>query len=160
MCCIRSTVDDSVPVKLPSGQIWLVNKVNLQFIVYTSAFVYGFSSIRIQLFIPMRIHSLLSCFRTVLKVELLLTLLFLPQISADPNFLLASWRPLTKKAGSGSVSQLYGSADPDPCQKFTDPQQWWFRFRIRLVPEGDLDPDPTWNKQVYKSKMRGQLSEK
>jgi hypothetical protein len=29
-------------------------------------------------------------------------------------FLSASFRPLTKKGGSGSVSQWYGSADPDP----------------------------------------------
>jgi hypothetical protein len=39
-------------------------------------------------------------------------------------FLLASCPPRTKKAGSGSgsVSQWYGSADPDPYQNVTDPQ--------------------------------------
>ncbi len=39
------------------------------------------------------------------------------------NFLLASWRSQRKKAGSetGSASQLYGSADPDPYQTVTDP---------------------------------------
>ena len=29
-------------------------------------------------------------------------------------FLLASWRSVTKIAGSGSISQRHGSADPDP----------------------------------------------
>ncbi len=32
------------------------------------------------------------------------------------------WRSLTKIAGSWSISQRYGSADPDPCQNFMDPQ--------------------------------------
>ncbi len=35
-----------------------------------------------------------------------------------------SWRSLTKIAGSGSVSQRYGSADQDPYQNVTDPQHW------------------------------------
>ncbi len=37
-----------------------------------------------------------------------------------------SWRSLTKIAGSGSISQRYGSADPDldPHQHFMDPQHW------------------------------------
>jgi hypothetical protein len=43
-------------------------------------------------------------------------------------FLLASCQQLTKKAESvsGSVSQWYGSADPDPdlYQNVTDPQHW------------------------------------
>ena len=33
------------------------------------------------------------------------------------SFLLASWRSMTKIAGSGSISQRRGSADPDPFQK-------------------------------------------
>jgi hypothetical protein len=33
---------------------------------------------------------------------------------------------LTKITGSGSVSQRYGSADPDPYQNVTDPQHWHF----------------------------------
>jgi len=47
-------------------------------------------------------------------------------------FLLAPCQPLTKKPGSGSVSQWYGSADP--YKNVTDPQHWirhdvlpWFR---------------------------------
>jgi hypothetical protein len=44
------------------------------------------------------------------------------------NFLLISWRSLTKIAGSGSasgsISERYGSADPDPYQNFMDPQHW------------------------------------
>jgi hypothetical protein len=37
-----------------------------------------------------------------------------------------SLRSLTKIAGavSGSISHWYGSADPDPHQKFRDPQHW------------------------------------
>ncbi len=56
------------------------------------------------------------------------------------NFLLASWRSLTKRAGSasgagsgsssGSVSHKYGSEDPDPhpdpYQDVTDPEHWCF----------------------------------
>jgi hypothetical protein len=32
-------------------------------------------------------------------------------------------KSLKKGVGSGSVSQRYGSADPDPHQNVTDPQQ-------------------------------------
>jgi hypothetical protein len=35
-------------------------------------------------------------------------------------FLLASCQPLTKKAGTGSVRQWYGSAHPDPYKIVTD----------------------------------------
>ncbi len=42
-------------------------------------------------------------------------------------FFLVSWRSLTKRAGSGSgsgsVGQRYGSEDPDPYSKVTDPEQ-------------------------------------
>ncbi len=47
--------------------------------------------------------------------------------------LLAFWRSLTKKAGSGSesggsINQRYGSPDPDPYQNCMDPQHWgWER---------------------------------
>jgi hypothetical protein len=42
------------------------------------------------------------------------------------HFLLASWRSLTKREGSGAVSlsQRCGSADPDPYQNVTDPLHW------------------------------------
>ncbi len=40
------------------------------------------------------------------------------------SFLLASWRSLTKIAGSGSISQRHGSADPDPPQNVLDSQRW------------------------------------
>ncbi len=41
-----------------------------------------------------------------------------------------SWRSLPKTAGSGSgsISQRYGSADPDPHQNFMDPQHCFKRF--------------------------------
>ncbi len=43
------------------------------------------------------------------------------------SFLLASWRSMTKKAGSGSISQRHGSADPDldPLQNVMDPEHWF-----------------------------------
>ncbi len=34
-------------------------------------------------------------------------------------------RALAKRAGPGSVSQLYGYADPDPYPNITDPQHWF-----------------------------------
>jgi hypothetical protein len=44
----------------------------------------------------------------------------------EKNF-LASCQPLTKKTRSGSVSQWYESADTDPYQNVTDPQNcFWF----------------------------------
>jgi hypothetical protein len=43
-------------------------------------------------------------------------------------FLLASWRSLTKRAASISVSQRYRSADtnPDTYQNLTDPEHWFY----------------------------------
>ncbi len=41
------------------------------------------------------------------------------------SFLLASWRSVTKLAGSGYISQRHGSADPDPPQNVMDPQHWF-----------------------------------
>ncbi len=43
------------------------------------------------------------------------------------SFLLASWRSMKKIAGSGSISQRYGSADPDldPHQNVLDPQHYF-----------------------------------
>jgi hypothetical protein len=32
---------------------------------------------------------------------------------------------MTKIAGSGSISQRHGSADPDPPQNFMDPEHWY-----------------------------------
>ncbi len=51
------------------------------------------------------------------------------------RFLLASWRSMTKIAGSRSISQRHGSADPDPDphQNAMDPKQWLKRFSISLI---------------------------
>ncbi len=38
---------------------------------------------------------------------------------------MASWRSMTKIAGSGSNSQRHGSADPDPHQNVMDPEHCW-----------------------------------
>ncbi len=52
-------------------------------------------------------------------------------------FLLASWRSMTKiagsgsRSGSGSISQKHGSADPDPPQNVMDPQQWFIYTVLR-----------------------------
>ncbi len=40
-------------------------------------------------------------------------------------FLLAFWRPLTKRVRSRSEYQLYGSEDPDSYQNVTDPRHWY-----------------------------------
>ncbi len=53
---------------------------------------------------------------------------WVPSKSNKQKYLLASWRSMTKIAGSGSgsgsgsISQRHGSADPDPYQNVTDPQ--------------------------------------
>ncbi len=41
-------------------------------------------------------------------------------------FFLASWRSMMKIEGSWSISQMHGSAypDPDPLQNVMDPQHW------------------------------------
>jgi hypothetical protein len=48
------------------------------------------------------------------------------------KFLLASWRSVTKIAGSwadsGFINQMHGSADPDPHQNVMDPQLWSIPF--------------------------------
>jgi hypothetical protein len=36
----------------------------------------------------------------------------------------ASFNSLKKVVGSGSISQRYGYADPDPHKNVTDPQHW------------------------------------
>jgi hypothetical protein len=45
-----------------------------------------------------------------------------PSKSNNQKNLLASLRSLTKLAGSGSISPVYGTADPDPYQNIMDPQ--------------------------------------
>jgi hypothetical protein len=52
------------------------------------------------------------------------------------------------ESGSGSISQRYGSWDPDPHQYVTDPQHWFalisfdkikfhLRFPVHVVPPQD-----------------------
>ncbi len=47
------------------------------------------------------------------------------------NFLLTSWRSL-KIEGSGSISQRYGSPDPDPYQNFMDTQHWCIIYLAQM----------------------------
>jgi hypothetical protein len=49
------------------------------------------------------------------------------------SFLLASWRSVMKIAGSGSISQRHGSADPDPHQNVMDPQHWCLEHPAAVV---------------------------
>jgi hypothetical protein len=57
------------------------------------------------------------------------------------SFLLASWRSMTKIAGSwsksgsgsGSISQRHGSADPDPHQNVMDPEHWLQYFLLTML---------------------------
>ncbi len=64
------------------------------------------------------------------------------------NFMLTSWKPLTKRAGSISVIQC---TDPDPFQNVIDPEHWLH------VSISDGDPDSTtqlfrtWNFMVSES---------
>ncbi len=48
------------------------------------------------------------------------------------SFLLASWRSMTKIAGSGSICQRHGSEDtgPDPYQNVIDPQHWLYSIMV------------------------------
>ncbi len=46
------------------------------------------------------------------------------------KFFFASLKSLKKGVGSGSISQRYGSGDPDPHQTVTDPQHWLAVFEI------------------------------
>ncbi len=59
---------------------------------------------------------------------------------------MAPWRSLTKIAGSGSasgsMSQRYWSADPDPYQNVMDPQHWfpWRRARSKVWTRNPSPP--------------------
>jgi hypothetical protein len=37
-------------------------------------------------------------------------------------------------SGSGSISQRYGSVDPDPHQNITDPQHWFKKTLNKATP--------------------------
>jgi hypothetical protein len=53
--------------------------------------------------------------------------MYLQKVISRKFFLLASWRSMTKiaQSWSWSISQMHGSADPDPYQNVTDLQHWW-----------------------------------
>ncbi len=51
---------------------------------------------------------------------------------------MSSWRWLAKIPGSGSVSQRYGSADPDPYQNIMDPQHWSERIGLTSMMHGRM----------------------
>ncbi len=56
----------------------------------------------------------------------------LQQVKSKKRFLVAIFKVTDKIAGpkSGSVSQKYGSADPDPDQNVSDPQHWLTQMGI------------------------------
>jgi hypothetical protein len=51
-------------------------------------------------------------------------------------FWLASWKSMTKRAGSGagSVNQVYRAQDPDSYQNVTDPEHW-SKWRVTEVKD-------------------------
>ncbi len=54
-------------------------------------------------------------------------------------------------SGSGSISQRYGSGDPDPHQNVPDPQHWLKILKIRNTDRNaDLDVFPKGLDAVYK----------
>jgi hypothetical protein len=53
---------------------------------------------------------------------------------------LVSWNSLTKRAGSGSVNQMYESKDPDPYQNVTDPEHCRFTIDIYFIHAGEKVP--------------------
>ncbi len=72
-------------------------------------------------------------------------------------FLLTSWKPSAERAGSGSVTQWYRSADPDldPYQNVTDPQHWYilstrgFTFFFSNFKKNQPDFDKYWKNEFY-----------
>jgi hypothetical protein len=71
-----------------------------------------------------KLRFLLICVFTSLSMK---TDVNVPSKSNEQNnlktkFFVAICQPMRKKAGSGSVSEWYGSEDPDPYQNVTDPQ--------------------------------------
>ncbi len=51
---------------------------------------------------------------------------------------------LKKGVGSGSISQRYGSGDPDPHQNVTDPQRCLEVRNILIIDKGSVvDTDPS-----------------
>ncbi len=57
------------------------------------------------------------------------------QTQRKKSFLLASEMSRTKIAGSRSIGQGHGSADPDPHQNVTDPQ-YWFPVTLQAKEDG------------------------
>jgi hypothetical protein len=60
---------------------------------------------------------------------------------------------MTKIAGSGSISQRHGSADPDPQQNVRDPEHWFLGLPapdllVRGMPGPDKDPSILSHKGV------------
>ncbi len=54
-------------------------------------------------------------------------------ISNKQKTFLASWKPLTKRAESGSVNHWYIAADPNPYQNDTDPQTA-LKYNLKKMP--------------------------
>ncbi len=66
-------------------------------------------------------------------------------------FLNSLKKGVGSRVGSGSISQRYGSVDPDPHQIVTDPQHWlWIRIQSdpHILPDPDTEPDPTHNTRL------------
>ncbi len=77
------------------------------------------------------------------------------------SFLLASPRSMTKIAGSGSISQRHGSADPEPYQYVMDPQHCligtlpvWLGRDSRQCEWATLPSPPRWRSPSASSSRR------
>jgi hypothetical protein len=59
---------------------------------------------------------------------------------------------MTKIAGSGSISQMHGSADPDPHQNVMDPEHWLKTLNLTVKMHED---NKNWKRHFYfKSKQK------
>jgi hypothetical protein len=62
---------------------------------------------------------------------------------------------MTKIAGSGSISQRHGSADPDPPKNVMDPQHWYTVYRTHSHREGEKG-----GRELTREKVRGAIVHK
>jgi hypothetical protein len=62
---------------------------------------------------------------------------------------------MTKIAGSGSISQRHGSADPDPPKNVMDPQHWYTVYGTHSHREGEKG-----GRELTREKVRGAIVHK
>ncbi len=80
------------------------------------------------------ISTLFCHFILTFYLRRLMSMYFQKVISRKTYCFLTFCQPLTKKAGSGSVSQWYGSADLDPYQNVNDAKHCLLDCSLAKVP--------------------------